>query len=123
MTTSGSRRRDYTRRDVLTATLAVCAVGLIGRAAPPTDLLSRIRRVLSHARRSSTEFALARAIVFGAAREIVSFDRWNDAELRSTIRQNIATDYRAGRLVSHFGWRISATEMRALELMCHQQAT
>jgi hypothetical protein len=122
---SGDRHapRGTSRRAVLAGAVSGCVLATLPDL-PTRNLASRnrliacIRALLGPlGRMSRADQAIARAIVFGSAHPSSSIEQLTDAEIGTRIRNNIAADYRDGRLVDLQGWRIARTESQALALM------
>ena len=60
--------------------------------------------------------ALVGDLLAAESRTWRQFDAMTDNELRDRLRRNMANDFLQGRIHVLDGWRISATEMRALKL-------
>lgn len=94
-----------TRRDLLTALIALAAAPGLGVVAAPFSDLDRdaVRRI-GQAWRGSHPGATSRTL---SAR---LFPTGRGPEALPALRAAVAADFRAGRLFVHRGWRLSDTE-------------
>ena len=106
------------RRAVLGGAIGGWVVATLPSLPIRNGLIARLRALLDRGERAhATDRALALTIVFGSTDASPATKQMTDAEIGTRIRNNIAADYRDGRLVDFHGWRIAETESQALALL------